>query len=186
MTGRHVNADFMAGEPHAQVHAASEQHLQSLGVPWTILRPTIFASNFLMWLDREQSGIFLPAGDGKDSFIDPRDIAACAVKLLTTSGHDGRIYEITSSEHLSFADAANKISAATGKNVTYHDIPEETARQGMLASGVPAPLVEFILRYFAAVKSRKMYPPTSAVADLLGRPPYSFSDWARHNAAVLQ
>lgn len=186
VTGRHVNADFMAGVPHAQVHADSEQHLQSLGVPWTILRPTVFASNFLMWLDRKQGGIFLPAGEGIDTFIHPYDIAACAAKLLTTSGHDGLIYEITSAERLSFAQVADKISAAIGKKVFYQDIPEETARQGMLATGAPAADVEFVLRYFAAVRGGKMYPPTSAVTGLLGRPPRSFDDWARDNAIALR
>jgi uncharacterized protein YbjT (DUF2867 family) len=83
LSGRHVNADFMVGTPLSQWHAGSEQSLQTIGIPWTILRPQAFASNFLMWLDRKQSGIFLPVGDGKDSFIDPRDIAAVAVKLLT-------------------------------------------------------------------------------------------------------
>jgi uncharacterized protein YbjT (DUF2867 family) len=186
LCGRHVNADFMAGEPHVQAHADSEQHLQSLGVPWTILRPTAFASNFLAWLDRKHGGIFLPAGEGKDTFIDPRDIAECAARLLTNPGHDGRIYEVTSSEQLSFAQAADKISAATGRNVIYQDVPEETARRGMLAAGVHEDHVAFILRYFAAVRNRKMYPPTSAVADLLGRPPRTFDEWARDHADALR
>jgi uncharacterized protein YbjT (DUF2867 family) len=186
VSGRHTNAAPFSETAVAKWHTESEHRLQSLGFRWTILRPTVFASNLFMWLDRKQSAIVLPAGDGKDSFIDPRDIAACAAKLLTTPGHDGRIYEITSSEQLSFAQVADKISAAIGKRVIYQDIPEETARQGMLASGAPAPFAEFILRYFAAVRSGKMYPPTSAAADLLGRPPHSFDEWARDNADALK
>jgi (4-alkanoyl-5-oxo-2,5-dihydrofuran-3-yl)methyl phosphate reductase len=186
LSGRHVNADFFSGTALAKWHIESEQRLQSLGIPWTILRPGSFASNFLLWFDRQNSAIFLPVGEGKDSFIDPRDIAACAAKLLTTSGHDGRIYEITGSEHLSFAQLAEKISAAIGKKVSYQSIPEEALRQGLLSMGIPAPTAESFITFFAAVRNGKIYPPTSAVADLLGRPPRSFDEWARDNAAALR
>jgi uncharacterized protein YbjT (DUF2867 family) len=138
LSGRHVNSDFFSGTALAKWHTESEQRLQSLGIPWTILRPGSFASNFLLWFDRQNSAIFLPVGEGKDSFIDPRDIAACAAKLLTTSGHDGRIYEITGSEHLSFAQLTERISAAIGKQVSYQNIPEEAMRQGHRHTSVGA------------------------------------------------
>jgi uncharacterized protein YbjT (DUF2867 family) len=96
----------------------------------------------LMWLDRQQSAFFLPFGEGKESFIDPRDIAACAVKVLTTSGHDGRIYEITGGEYLRFAQFTEKVSAAIGKQVSYQNIPEAAMRQGILSMGVPAPTAD--------------------------------------------
>src|SRR5580765_2987226 len=91
--------------------------------------PGTFASNVLYWLDRKNNAIFLPVGDGRDSFVDPRDIAAVAAALLTLAGQDGRIYEISGSEWLSFAQVAQKISRLTGKKASYHNIPEETAKQ---------------------------------------------------------
>lgn len=48
----------------------------------------------MQWV-KEQGALILPAGDGKDAPIDPRDIAAVAVKVLTTPGHEGKIYELT-------------------------------------------------------------------------------------------
>lgn len=186
LSGRHVDADFMTATPLSRWHAASEQALRTLGIAWTILRPQAFASNVLMWLDRKQSGIFLPVGDGKDSFIDPRDIAAVAVRVLTSSGHAGVIYELSGSEWLDFLELARKTSAAIGKPVKFVDIPEKAMRDGMAAAGIPAPYAESMLCYFAAIKQGKMYAPTSTVADLLGRPAHSFDDWARHNAALLQ
>src|SRR5438105_13419259 len=38
----------------------------------------------------------------------------------------------------------------TGKQASYHNIPEETAKQGMLAMGMPLPLVESMLSYYVA------------------------------------
>jgi uncharacterized protein YbjT (DUF2867 family) len=186
LSGRHTNTDFFSATPLAKSHNESEQRLQSLGIPWTILRPGSFASNFLTFFNRENGGIFLPIGNGKESFIDPRDIGACAVALLTTAGHDGRIYEITGTENLSYAQCAEKISAAVGKTIVYQDIPEDTLRQGLLGAGIPNPIIESFLVFFAAVREGKIFPPTSAVADLLGRPPRSFDEWARDNAAAFQ
>jgi uncharacterized protein YbjT (DUF2867 family) len=186
LSARHVDADFMAPTPLAHWHRDSEQRLRSLGIPWTILRPGTFASNVLYWLDRKNNAIFLPVGDGRDSFVDPRDIAAVAVALLTLPGQDGRIYEISGSEWLSFAQVAQKISELTGKQASYHNIPEETAKQGMLAMGMPLPLVESMLSYYVAgIRNGKMYAPTSTIRDVLGRPARSFDEWVRDHRAML-
>jgi uncharacterized protein YbjT (DUF2867 family) len=186
LSGRHTNADPFSATAVAKWHTESEERLQSLGIPWTILRPGSFASNFLLWFDRQNNTLSLPMGEGKDSFIDPRDIAACAVKLLTTSGHDGRIYEITGPEHLSFEQWAAKLSAAIGKKVSYQNVPEEALRQGLLSMGIPAPTAESFIAFFSLIRNGKIYSPTSAVADLLGRQPRSFDEWARDNAAAFR
>jgi hypothetical protein len=108
-------------------------------------------------------------------------IAARAVKLLTTSGHDGRTYEITGSEHLNFGQWAAKLSAALGKKVSYQNVPEEALRQGLLSMGIPTPIAESFIAFFSLIRNGKIYPPISAVADLLGRQPRSFDEWARDN-----
>jgi uncharacterized protein YbjT (DUF2867 family) len=186
LSARHVDADFMASTALAQWHREGEQRLRSLGIPWTILRPGTFASNVLVWLDRKNSAIFLPVGDGRDSFVDPRDIAAVAVALLTRPGQDGRIYEISGSKWLSFAQVAQKMSELTGKRMSYHHIPEETAKQKMLALGMPLPLVESMLSYYVAgIRNGKMYAPTSTISDVLGRPARSFDEWVRDHRAML-
>jgi uncharacterized protein YbjT (DUF2867 family) len=53
LSGRHTNTDFFSAV--AKSHNESEQRLQSLGIPWTILRPGSFASNFLAFFNRENS-----------------------------------------------------------------------------------------------------------------------------------
>jgi uncharacterized protein YbjT (DUF2867 family) len=140
----------------------------------------------LTMVDRQSRTISLPCGDGKESFLDPRDIAGCAVKLLTTPGHDGRIYEITGTEALTYTQVAEKLSAATGKKVAYQNIPEEALLKGFLSMGVHPPAAHSFIAMFVAVRNGKVYPPTSAVADLLGRPPRSFDDWVRDHAPAFQ
>jgi uncharacterized protein YbjT (DUF2867 family) len=154
-------ADFMAGAKLAQVHIESEQRLRASGMAWTVLRPGWFASNVLMWRVMEQGGLFLPAGDGRDVPIDPRDIAAVGVKALTMPGHEGKTYEITGPEFLTYAEMIRKVAIATGKSVAYVDTPEATVREGMLAAGINPEMVNSFTQYFSGVKAGKIYPPTT-------------------------
>lgn len=177
---------FMAGSPFAEWHGESEKRLHALGVAWTILRPGPFYSNVITdWGIIPQGGLFLPAGNGKDQFVDPRDIAAVAVKTLTTSGHEGKIYELTGPELLSYAEVVQIIADVTGKPLKYVDVPEAAWRQTMLSVGAPSFVVESFLSYLAGVKAGQLR-VTTTVPELLGRPARSYKQWAIDHKDVLR
>jgi len=177
--------DHSAGAPLRQWIVESEQHLRGLGVGWTMLRPGYFASNIpLLLLKAEQGGVFLPAGDGKEAPIDPHDIAAVAVKVLTSPGHEGEIYELTGPELLSYAQMMEKISAVTGRPLRHVDVTEAETRDWMLADGFPRLFVDSLLLHFAAVKAGRIT-LASGVEDVLGRRARTFDDWAQANRAAL-
>jgi uncharacterized protein YbjT (DUF2867 family) len=133
----------------------------------------------------EQGGLFLPAGTGQDIPIDPRDIAGVAVKALTMPGHEGKTYEITGPEFLTYGEIIRKVAITTGKPVAYVDTPEATVREGMLAGGIDRDMVNSFLQYFSGVKAGKIYPPTTVVEHVLGRPSRTFDDWLRDHKEVL-
>ncbi|KAJ8135480.1 hypothetical protein OY671_011307, partial [Metschnikowia pulcherrima] len=85
---------------HFDVHGRHELHLASLGVDWTISRPTRFMNYVhFVWPSVSEKGILLETGgEGPMTFIDPDDIAAVAVKASTEDGHEGKNYESTSAE----------------------------------------------------------------------------------------
>lgn len=185
LSGRHLDADFMQGTPLASNQNASERRLRELDVPWTILRPGFFASNFLLFMDRAQGVVALPVGDGQDTPTDPRDIAAVAVLALTNPGHEGQIYEITGPAFVSYADMVRKIAVATSLPVKLVDVPGAAVRDGMVAAGVPLTQADGLVRYFEGAKAGKIYPPTATMGQLLGRPPRSFDDWVRDHVSAL-
>jgi uncharacterized protein YbjT (DUF2867 family) len=163
----------------AEVHLETERRLRESGIPWTIIRPGFYASNFLTALRVLQLGeIRVPAGNGKDCPIDPRDVAAVAVKALTTSGHDGKIYEITGPDLLSYPEMAQIMAAVSGKELKYIDIPASTFREVRVAAGVPEPMIASNLHYFTAVKEGRLS-TTSTFAELMGRKPRSLEEWFR-------
>ena len=103
--------------PHAKV----EKYIQSVGIPYTFLRASFFMQNLstIHRQDIQRNEIFLPAGKGKTSFIDVRDIAAVAVKALTESGHSDRAYSLTGSEALDYYQVAEIFTELLVKPVLY-------------------------------------------------------------------
>lgn len=169
-------AGTLAGPPW-EWHGASEEQLRALDVPWTILRPTRFMSNTpYAWRSVQERGEVVEAiGEGKITVIDPRDIAAAAVRVLTTPGHEGQIYELTG-EALTGDEMAAAIAAVTGKPVRFVNAPEEIARQALLAAGFPTTIADLVLRYYATAREGRWY-ATSTLATLLGRPGRTFREW---------
>lgn len=69
--------------------------------------------------------IFLPAGQGKASFVDVRHIAAIAVQALTNNKdnqHSGKAYTITGPQAVSYGEAAEILSEYLDRKVSYVDI----------------------------------------------------------------
>jgi len=116
-----------AGEHEDHDHAKVERLLKSSSTTYVSLRPNWFSDNFhTFWKsDILQGNIRLPAAQGRSSFIDARDVAACAAAALTTDKFDGGAFDLTGPEALSYAEAAEILSAVTGKTITYTPLSEE-------------------------------------------------------------
>lgn len=171
----------------AKWHRKNEKKLEASGLKWTFLRPANFMSNALSWADsiKSQNAIYAPQGDGKTADIDPVDIAAAAVRVLTTPGHEGKAYTITGPAALGIADKAAILSRVLGRTITYSDVPAAAAKDGMLKSGFPAAYVEAILELTALIKAGNAAMTTGVFEEITGRKPSNFENWAQKNAAVF-
>ncbi|MCJ7826743.1 MAG: hypothetical protein MUP36_00660, partial [Demequinaceae bacterium] len=116
-----------------------EDAVVDAGTGWTILRPSWFCQNFYTHFDKEvRSGLLeLPAGEGREPFIDADDIAEVAFQALTMHGHEEKVYELSGPEPLSYQEATERISALTGLTVRYQPISEEAYYKRLLAQGAP-------------------------------------------------
>ncbi len=167
--------------PYRQVELAVE----AAGVPFVILRPNWFADNFhTFWLEGiVHGGISLPAGQGKSSFIDARDIAASAAAALTRSDLDGRAFNLTGPEALSYADAAAVLSQVIGRPVAYQAIDDARFIQTLQDHGVPADYAAFLATIFHPVREGWTAPVSDAVTTLTGHPARSLQTYAADHAA---
>ena len=113
-----LGADKTKILPHRKI----EDLIKKIELPFTFLRPSFFMQNFnTTHLDeiKQASEISVPAGKGKTSFIDIRDIAESAKVVLTHKDHLGKAYDLTGSTALDYFEVSAMFSEVLGKKITY-------------------------------------------------------------------
>lgn len=169
-------------------HGEIERYLVRSGLPRVVLRPRSYMTNLLAYAEtvRQAGQVFATAGPAAITYVDVYDVAAVAAVVLVEEGHEGRIYEPSGPEAITHDQIATDIGAAIGSRVSYVDVHEEVARQAMLAEGMPEAVTEFILGFFASVRTGSLAQPTDAVRTLTGREPRTFGQFARDHVALFR
>lgn len=188
-----VKASTMLAEtgsplPPLDWNGRSEDHLWRTGLPVTLLRSGFYMTNLLTAADQVRGGgcIFAPAGEGRIAMIDPRDIGEVAAVVLTEPGHAGRSYRLTGPAAITYGEVARALSRATGAEVRHVDVPEDAARAGMEAAGMPDWLVEHLVRLFRLIRAGRLAETTGDVRRVTGRDPRGFAGFARDHADAFR
>jgi uncharacterized protein YbjT (DUF2867 family) len=186
-----VSSYTIAIDPPATIgrwHLTLEDRLKATDLAWTMLRPGNFASNTLRWapMVKGQAAVFGPHATSKSAPIDPHDIGAVAFHALTDDAHHGKMHVLTGEEMLTPRDQAEKIGAALGKPVRFVEVPEDKARSGMVAHGMPETMAEAILELIRWNTRPEGGLRTTTVRDITGRAPRTYDDWVRDHAAAFR
>lgn len=178
-----IGVDADDSIPYRQV----ELLLERSGTPYVILRPNWFADNFhTYWLHGVQTGtIAVPAGEGKSSFIDVRDIAASAAAALTKDQFNHQAFNLTGPEALSYGEAAAILSKALGRTIHYQALDDATFVSGLTAAGVPEDYAKFLAVLFYPVRENWTAGVSTAVKTLTGQEPRSLATYVQDNLAKL-
>jgi uncharacterized protein YbjT (DUF2867 family) len=166
-----------------------EEELRESGMGWTILRPHHFMQNLLAQREYivNEGAVYSASGDGKIPYVDLRDVATVAFVTLTQPGHLGKTYVVTGSEAILYREAAEIISAEIGKQLRFIDETQDEARARRIREGLPPAVIESALAISAYQRAvGKTVTITTAVADLTGRPPRTFAEFAHEHAAVFR
>jgi uncharacterized protein YbjT (DUF2867 family) len=163
-------------------HVANEQYIRESGLAFTFLRPNSFMQNFITYFPPRNDAIYLPWGNGTASFVDTRNIASVAAEVLTSDGHEEKIYTLTGPAALGITEVAEILSEVVGREFKYVDVPEDAARDGMLQAGVPKWQVEALMELHAINKQNRWSAVTSAVEKVTGIPPTDFAQFVRDHA----
>lgn len=120
-------------------HYKNEKLLRKLGVSYTFIRAGYFMQNlndFLCKEIKENRRIFVPAGKGKTSFVDVRDLAEVAsLTFRDPQLHENKAYTVTGAEALDFSQVADKMSDILGQRISYSNPPAKDFKQYMLKQG---------------------------------------------------
>lgn len=165
-------------------HVMVERAIAESGIPWTFVRPGMFATNSLRWAaDIRGGGAVRMARPGAQATpIHERDIVDVSVKALVEPGHEGARYAMTGPESLSQRDQVESIGAAIGQPVRVVEIPDSEAVQE-LARWSSQEVAERLVARLAVTDGVKMPVLVDTVERVLGRPALTFAEWAADHAA---
>lgn len=165
-------------------NTAAEIAVRDSELAWTVLRPSGFMSNTLQWVDQLARGTVVvePFPEVAVAMIDPADIAA-AVPVVLDPAHHGHTYRLTGPEPLRPADRVRLLGEALGRPLEYRPESDQDARVRM-ADAMPERLVDAFFRFYAGGEYDDSQ-PTRTTADLLGRPPGTFAEWARRHVPAF-
>ena len=171
---------------YLRYHAVVERRVRELGLGHTFLRPNLFFQGLLAFAPYiAASGTFgAPIGDARISAIDVSDIGEVAAEVLAADEAEDATLTLTGPAALTHAQMADSLSAALGRTVTFTDVSPDAfaaALQGVLPPWQVAGTVEDYAHY----RRGEAETVSGAVHDVTGRPPRSFAEFARDNAATF-
>jgi uncharacterized protein YbjT (DUF2867 family) len=184
-----MGADLEADVEAMRLHRQTEKLIEESGIPYTFLRPNEFMQGFIKFQGstiKSNNAFYIPAEDAKVSFVDARDIAAVAVKaLMDEDKHYNKTYMVTGPEALSYHQAAEILSNATGKKIDYVNISDEKARGAMKETGLDNWLINTISDLYEYFRKGYASQVSSAVEEVTGRKATTFVEFANDHADAL-
>lgn len=177
------------GSPVAfsDAHGHIVEHLRARGIAHVLLEPGFSMANLLGAADgvRQAGAIFLPGAGARIAMIDPRDVAEVAATVLTSEGHDGRRYELTGPEAITFDDVARELTAVLGRPIGFVAVPDDAALAQLVGAGAPEWYATNVVTVFRLLREGVQAEAGDVVHVLTGREPRSVADFLRDRAAVF-
>jgi NAD(P)H dehydrogenase (quinone) len=168
----YVNADRYLDSTIAVDHRRTEELLEQSGVAWTMLRNQIYANGLVdQAVELVRDGRFVThTPDARVAYVTREDCAAAAAAVLATPGHENKAYNITGPDAIGPRELAALASEIGGKQVQLVALSEAEYRRQLAASGMTEAAINGTISFAAELDSPYLREPSTAVADLTGRP----------------
>ncbi len=179
-----MGAEVLPGITLSRWHAETEYMIQASGISYAFLRPNAFMQNFVNYMAssiKNEGKFYVPAGEGKVSFVDVRDIGAVAARVLTDRQYERGAYAITGREALTYGQAAEIMSKVLGKKIEYVNVSDEQASAGMKALGMPEWMINAMLELYCVTRAGNMAVLSPTVEKITGRKPIPFEGFVSDN-----
>jgi uncharacterized protein YbjT (DUF2867 family) len=178
--GRIVYTSHQAASPASLfapqlAHAATEEHLASIGTPFTALRNGFYASSLALFLgDALETGLLVAPADGPVSWTAHADLAEAAAVVLAEDGAlDGITPPLTAPEALDLDAVAALLGGLTGRTVTRRVVDDEEWKAAAVGRGMPAAAADFTLGMYRAARNGEFAVTDPTLEALVGHPPAS-------------
>jgi len=176
-----VGAAAEATSTLAREHWRTEEHVRSTSLKHTFLRDNAYL-DYVPALVGADGVIRGPADEGRVGAVARDDVAEVAVAVLLSEGqHDGRVYDVTGPEASTLHEAAEELSRASGRRISYYPETLEEAYASRASYGAPEWEVERWVTSYTAIAAGEMEVVSDTVGKLTGHPPMGLAEYLRRH-----
>jgi NAD(P)H dehydrogenase (quinone) len=170
----------------ATEHLATEQALQRSGLAFVLLRNGWYLENHTESLAPAlQHGAILGAAkEGRFSSASRQDYAAAAAAVLTTPGHENKIYELAGDTAYTLSELAATVANAAAKPIAYRNLTQGEYEAALIGFGLPAPIAGILADSDAGAATGELESQSTDLHTLLNHPTTTLIDAVR--AAIPQ
>jgi NAD(P)H dehydrogenase (quinone) len=163
----------LAGE-----HVETEAAVRASGLNYSLLRNGWYVENYTGGLGGALAHGVLAggAGEGRISAAARADYAEAAAVVLASGQPVEQVYELAGDTAFTLAELAAELSRQSGKNIPFHNLPQQEYRDMLLGFGLPAPLAELIADSDAQAAKGALYDGSGTLGKLIGHPTQSLAD----------
>ena len=179
--GRVVYTSFLNAAPDCTFtfgrdHFHTEQLIRDAGLVGTFLRDSLYL-DFLPMMGGEQGVIRGPAGDGQFAPVARDDIADVAAIALLDDSHAGATYDMTGPELVTMSDVAQRLTALSGRTITFRNETLEEAYASRAHYGAPAFEVDGWVTSYSAIAAGELAVVSQDIERVTGHPATSIEDY---------
>jgi NAD(P)H dehydrogenase (quinone) len=162
----------------AREHKATEEAIVASGLKFVFLRNGWYSENHTGQLGAavQRGTISGAAGDGKFASASRSDYAAAAVAVLTSAGHENRIYELAGDHPFTLEELAAEVSRQAGKPVTYNNLSPERYREVLVGFGLPPAFADLLVDSDVGASRGELNSSSRDLRSLIGRPTITLAD----------
>ncbi|WP_435126368.1 NmrA family NAD(P)-binding protein [Actinacidiphila sp. bgisy144] len=162
-----------SGMAMAREHAATESHLRDSGVPFTVLRNSMYLDILTGQVAPRAAarGVVEGAsGKGRISPASRAELGDAAAEVLVGEGHAGAVYELGGARSYTMDDVASAIARWSGRHVEYRDVPAGDYRAMLVKQGMPEKVAEIFADTQLGIARDEFYVSSGDLTRLIGRP----------------
>lgn len=156
----------------AEEHRQTEAAIRASGLSFVILRNGWYTENYENAVRAAvRNGVLVgSAGKGRIASASRADYAEAAAVVLTTEGHEGKVYELAGDEAWTMADLAQEISRQVGREIPYQNIPPNDYASLLVRAGIPEAWAQMFASWDVAIAQGNLFDDSRQLSTLIQRP----------------
>ena len=162
----------------AAEHKVTEQAILDSGLTYTFLRHGWYTENYTAQIPVQlEHGVVGSTGEGKVGSATRADFAAADAAVLVGEGHENKAYELSGDRAWTLTEYAAELSARSGKEVAYADVPAEAFKGILLGAGLPEAFAGILVDVdVSGIAAGLLEGGSGDLSRLIGRPTTPLAD----------